>query len=77
MGRRNERDTVSRLDSGGRVQHNPADLQQVALNYLPDRMCEQEYGEFYGPGTLCAASLGRTARSRPARTAARATAAGR
>jgi len=58
MGRRNERETVSRLDSGGRVQHNPADLQQVALNYLPDAMCEAEYGEFYGPGTLCAASLG-------------------
>jgi len=58
MGRRGERDTVSRLDSGGRVQHNPADLQQVALNYLPDVMCKQEYGEFYGPGTLCAASLG-------------------
>lgn len=58
MGRRNERDTVSRLDSGGRVQRNPADLQQVALNYLPDTMCKEEYGQFYGPGTLCAASLG-------------------
>lgn len=58
MGRRNERDTVSRRDSTGRVQHNPADLQQVALNYLPDAMCEAEYGAFYGPGTLCAASLG-------------------
>jgi len=58
MGRRNERDTVGRRDSGGRVQRNPADLQQVALNYLPDAMCEAEYGEFYGPGTLCAASLG-------------------
>ena len=44
MGQRNERDTVSRLDSGGRVQRNPADLQQVSLAYLPDALCHEEYG---------------------------------
>lgn len=54
MGQRNERDAVTRLDSARRLQRNPADLQQLALNYLPDAMCEKEYGEFYGPGALCA-----------------------
>jgi hypothetical protein len=29
MGRRDERDAVSRLDSGGQLQRNPADQQQV------------------------------------------------
>lgn len=54
MGQRNERDTVTRLDSARRLQRNPADLQQLTLNYLPDAMCAQEYGKFYGPGALCA-----------------------
>lgn len=57
MGQRNERDAVTRLDSAKRLQRNPADLQQLTLNYLPDAMCEKEYGEFYGPGTLCAGTL--------------------
>lgn len=58
MGQRNERDAVSRLDSARRLQRNPADLQQLTLHYLPDARCEAEYGEFYGPGALCAATLG-------------------
>jgi secreted trypsin-like serine protease len=57
MGQRNESDTVSRLDSAQRVQHNPADLQQLTLHYLPDAQCVAEYGRFYGPGTLCAGTL--------------------
>lgn len=54
MGQRNERDAVTRLDSARRLQRNPADLQQLTLNYLPDAMCAKEYGAFYGPGALCA-----------------------
>ncbi|MCX7033882.1 MAG: serine protease [Arenimonas sp.] len=57
MGQRNERDAVSRLDSARQLQRNPADLQQLTLNYLPDAQCAQEYGEFYGPGALCAGTL--------------------
>ena len=57
MGQRNERDTVSRRDSANRLQRNPADLQQLTLNYLPDAQCAEEYGEFFGPGALCAATL--------------------
>lgn len=57
MGQRNESDTVSRRDSNNQLQRNPADLQQLALNYLPDAMCTKEYGEFYGPGALCAGTL--------------------
>lgn len=57
MGQRNERDTVSRRDSANRLQRNPADLQQLTLNYLPDAQCDKEYGEFYGPGALCAGTL--------------------
>ena len=57
MGQRNETDAVSRLDSAKRLQRNPADLQQLTLNYLPDARCIAEYGAFYGPGTLCAATL--------------------
>ncbi|MEO5629777.1 MAG: serine protease, partial [Thermomonas sp.] len=57
MGQRNERDTVSRLDSAQRLQRNPADLQQLTLNYLPDAQCAAEYGAFYGPGALCAGTL--------------------
>ena len=57
MGQRNERDTVSRMDSSHQLQHNPADLQQLALNYLPDAQCAKEYGAFYGPGALCAGTL--------------------
>jgi secreted trypsin-like serine protease len=58
MGQRAERDSVSRLDSSGRLQRNPADLQQVSLNYLPDAPCREEYGASYGPGSLCAGNLG-------------------
>lgn len=58
MGQRNERDAVSRLDSARRLQRNPADLQQLTLNYLPDAQCAAEYGAFYGPGALCAGTLG-------------------
>ncbi len=57
MGQRNERDTVSRMDSAKQLQHNPADLQQLTLNYLPDTQCAKEYAEFYGPGALCAGTL--------------------
>lgn len=57
MGQRNERDLVSRRDSAQRLQRNPADLQQLTLNYLPDAQCAAEYGVFYGPGTLCAGTL--------------------
>lgn len=57
MGQRNERDNVTRLDSARRLQRNPADLQQLTLNYLPDAQCAREYGEFYGPGALCAGTL--------------------
>lgn len=57
MGQRNERDTVSRRDSANQLQRNPADLQQLTLNYLPDARCAKEYGEFYGPGALCAGTL--------------------
>jgi len=57
MGQRNESDKVSRMDSAQRLQRNPADLQQLALNYLPDAQCAKEYGEFYGPGALCAGTL--------------------
>ena len=57
MGQRNENDAVSRLDSAKRLQRNPADLQQLTLNYLPDAQCAREYGEFYGRGALCAGTL--------------------
>ncbi|UNK48686.1 serine protease [Lysobacter sp. S4-A87] len=57
MGQRNEDDKVTRLDSAQRLQHNPAELQQLTLNYLPDSQCAKEYGEFYGPGALCAGTL--------------------
>ena len=57
MGQRNEGDAVSRLDSAQRLQRNPADLQQLALHYLPDARCATEYGAFYGPGALCAGTL--------------------
>ncbi len=57
MGQRNERDSVSRMDSAKQLQHNPADLQQLTLNYLPDAQCAKEYAEFYGPGALCAGTL--------------------
>jgi len=56
-GQRSERDAVTRLDSAGALQHNPADLQQVSQNYLDDSHCKVEYGAFYGPGTLCAGGL--------------------
>ncbi len=57
MGQRNEKDTVSRRDSNNQLQRNPADLQQLTLNYLPDAQCAKEYGEFYGPGAICAGTL--------------------
>ncbi len=57
MGQRNESDKVTRLDSAKQLQRNPADLQQLTLNYLPDEQCAKEYGEFYGPGALCAGTL--------------------
>jgi secreted trypsin-like serine protease len=57
MGQRNESDKVSRRDSNNQLQRNPADLQQLTLNYLPDAQCAKEYGEFYGPGALCAGTL--------------------
>jgi len=57
MGQRNENDKVSRMDSAQRLQRNPADLQQLTLNYLPDAQCAKEYAEFYGPGALCAGTL--------------------
>ena len=57
MGQRNESDKVSRLDSAKQVQRNPADLQQLTLHYLPDALCQKEYGKFFGPGALCAGTL--------------------
>lgn len=57
MGQRNESDKVTRLDSAKQLQRNPADLQQLTLHYLPDALCENEYGAFYGPGALCAGTL--------------------
>ncbi len=57
MGQRNEGDAVTRLDSAKQLQRNPADLQQLTLNYLPDAQCAAEYGAFYGPGALCAGTL--------------------
>ena len=57
MGQRNEKDTVSRRDSNNQLQRNPADLQQLTLNYLPDAQCAKEYGQFYGPGAICAGTL--------------------
>jgi secreted trypsin-like serine protease len=56
-GQRNEQDAVTRLDSAGNLQHNPADLQQVSQDYLDDSRCKAEYGQFYGPGTMCAGGL--------------------
>lgn len=56
-GQRSEQAAVTRLDSTGKLQHNPADLQQVSQNYLDDSLCKAEYGKFYGPGTLCAGGL--------------------
>jgi len=56
-GQRNEQDAVTRLDSAGALQHNPADLEQVSQNYLDDSRCKAEYGAFFGPGTLCAGGL--------------------
>ena len=57
MGQRNEGDKVTRLDSAKQVQRNPADLQQLTLHYLPDALCEKEYGKFFGPGALCAGTM--------------------
>ena len=57
MGQRNEQDVVSRMDSAQHLQRNPADLQQLTLNYLPDATCSKEYGAYFGPGTLCAGTL--------------------
>lgn len=57
MGQRNEQDVVSRMDSAQHLQRNPADLQQLTLNYLPDAKCAKEYGAYFGPGTLCAGTL--------------------
>ena len=65
MGQRNERDAVTRLDSAKRTQRNPADLQQLTLNYLPDAQCATEYKEFFGPGTLCAGTLAADGRIEP------------
>ena len=57
MGQRNVGEKVTRLDSAKQVQRNPADLQQLTLHYLSDAPCAEEYGAFYGPGTLCAGTL--------------------
>ncbi|MBW8368812.1 MAG: serine protease [Arenimonas sp.] len=57
MGQRDAGDPVTRLDSAQRLQRNPADLQQLTLNYLPDALCKAEFGAFYGPGALCAGTL--------------------
>lgn len=56
MGRRAADAPTTRLDSAGNLQRNPAELQQVSLNYLPDATCAAEYGDRYGPGALCAGS---------------------
>lgn len=57
MGRREVGDAVTRRDSDRQLQRNPAELQQLGLNYLPDAACAKEYGALYGPGALCAGTL--------------------
>ena len=58
MAQRAENEGMSRLDSKGELNHNPAELQQVDLNYLDDSSCSTEYAAKYGPGALCAGALG-------------------
>lgn len=57
MGQRSARDAVTRMDSAKQLQRNPADLQQLTLNYLADARCAKEYGKDYDTGTLCAGTL--------------------
>lgn len=57
MAQRNENEGMSRLDSKGELNHNPAELQQVDLSYLDDSLCSAEYAAKYGPGALCAGAL--------------------
>ena len=57
MGHRDADAMVTRLDSTDKVQRNPPELQQLSVRYQPDEVCTREYGELYGPGSLCAGSL--------------------
>ena len=57
MAQRNENERMSRLDSNRKLLHNPAELQQLTINYLDDGKCSKEYAGSYGPGTLCAGAL--------------------
>ncbi|MBB3860043.1 hypothetical protein GGQ88_001304 [Novosphingobium hassiacum] len=56
MGSRDAKVMVTRLDNEGNVQRNPSALRQLQLAWLPDAMCQAEYGRFYDAGMLCAAS---------------------
>ncbi len=57
MGHRDASAMVTRLDGNDEVQRNPSELQQLSVRYQPDEVCKQEYGDLYGPGSLCAGSL--------------------
>lgn len=61
-GARDADSTDMRRDSDGNVQRNPPQLQQLSLPYQPDEVCQREYKELYGPGSLCAGSLDAQAR---------------
>ncbi len=56
MGSRDAKVMVTRLDNEGNVQRNPSTLRQLQLAWLPDELCQSEYGKFYDAGMLCAAS---------------------
>jgi secreted trypsin-like serine protease len=52
------RDSLNRMDVGGRVQNNPVRLRQVAINYRPDSVCQNapDYKKIWTPKSLCAGS---------------------
>ncbi|MCX7284049.1 MAG: serine protease [Novosphingobium sp.] len=56
MGSRDAKAMVTRLDKAGNVQRNPSTLRQLHLVWLPDGLCQAEYGEFYDAGMMCATS---------------------
>lgn len=58
MGQRNAEDRVTDLDRDGQLQRNPAQLQQLTVNYIDDEICKRENQNFYGPGILCAGVTG-------------------
>ena len=56
MGSREAQVMVTRLDREGNVQRNPSTLRQLQIAWLPDALCQAEYGNFYDSGMLCAAA---------------------